>query len=123
MSVQATYAKEPQLLQSDCMSPQPATKRGINFTATRASLLFHTVFCAVYRPVDQELNVSKIANVQQWFPNLAEVAKLDPEEPLLFMHDVYRAKIVWTVLFNGVIGEVGMVRPTGGPGACCTVHA
>lgn len=28
------------------------------------------------------------------------------DEPLLFMHEVYRAKIVWTVVFNGVIGEV-----------------
>lgn len=73
----------------------------------------HILFCvvllvcaAVYRPVDQELNISRIANVKEWYPNLAEVARLDENEPLLFMHEVYRAKIVWTVIFNGVVGEV-----------------
>jgi hypothetical protein len=35
-----------------------------------------------------------------------QVARLGEDEPLLFMHEVYRAKIVWTVIFKGVIGEV-----------------
>jgi hypothetical protein len=35
---------------------------------------------AVYRPVDQELNISRIAHVKQWYPNLAEVAHLDENE-------------------------------------------
>lgn len=60
----------------------------------------------VYRPVDQLLNISKIANVKDWYPNLAQVARLDEQEALLFMHQVYRAKIVWTVVYNGVVGEV-----------------
>jgi hypothetical protein len=60
----------------------------------------------VYRPVDQLLNISKIANIKDWYPNLAQVARLDEQEALLFMHQVYRAKIVWTVIYNGVVGEV-----------------
>jgi hypothetical protein len=79
----------------------------------------------VYRPVDELLNISKIANVKDWYPNLAEVARLDEQEPLLFMHQVYRAKIVWTVIYNGVVGEVstnfgprarGFRGPQGGGG-------
>lgn len=31
---------------------------------------------------------------------------LDPLEQLPFGHDVHRAKVVWTVLFGGVVGEV-----------------
>lgn len=61
---------------------------------------------AVFRPVSQTLNISKIANVKQYFPNLAEVTMLDENEVLPFMHEVYRAKIVWTVVYNGVVGEV-----------------
>jgi hypothetical protein len=39
------------------------------------------------------------------------------------MHDVHRAKIVWTVLFNGVMGEVrnegaGLVGDGGGAPMC-----
>lgn len=42
----------------------------------------------MYRPVDQLLNISRIANVKAWFPNLAQIARLDEQEPLLFMHQV-----------------------------------
>lgn len=64
--------------------------------------------CAVYRPVSQDIDVSKIANVQDYYPNLAQVARLDENEALPFMHEVHRAKIVWTVVFKGVVGEVGV---------------
>lgn len=64
----------------------------------------------MYRPVDASLNISRIGNVKDWFPNLAAVARLDDQEPLPFMHDVYRAKIMWTVVFNGVIGEASGIR-------------
>jgi hypothetical protein len=66
--------------------------------------------------VDQSLNVSLIGNVKEWFPNLAEVSRIGEDQPLLFMHEVYRAKIVWTVLFNGVVGEVS---GRGGGGVRC----
>lgn len=56
------------------------------------------------------MNISKIANVKQYFPNLAEVTMLDENEPLPFMHEVYRAKIVWTVVYKGVVGEVSSYR-------------
>jgi len=34
---------------------------------------------------------------------------LDEDEPLVYMHTVHRAKIVWTVVFDGVIGEANLV--------------
>jgi hypothetical protein len=63
----------------------------------------------LYRPVNQSLNVSRIGNVKGWYPNLAEVSRIGEDQPLLFMHDVHRAKVVWTVLFNGVVGEANLV--------------
>ena len=60
----------------------------------------------MFRPVSQTLNISKIANVKEYFPNLDEITMLDENEPLPFMHEVYRAKIVWTVVYKGVVGEV-----------------
>jgi hypothetical protein len=37
------------------------------------------------------------------------VAFLDEDEPLPFMHTVWRAKIVWAVVFDGVVGEANLV--------------
>jgi hypothetical protein len=56
--------------------------------------------------VSQDLDVSHIANVREYYPNLAQVARLSEDEALPFMHEVHRAKIVWTVVFKGVVGEV-----------------
>jgi hypothetical protein len=58
--------------------------------------------------VSQDIDVSRIANVHEYYPNLAQVARLDENEELPFMHEVHRAKIVWTVVFKGVVGEVGV---------------
>eukprot|EP00878_Enallax_costatus_P012778 GHUV01013345.1.p1 GENE.GHUV01013345.1~~GHUV01013345.1.p1 ORF type:complete len:482 (+),score=128.44 GHUV01013345.1:377-1822(+) len=63
----------------------------------------------LFRPVSQTLNISKIGNVKDYFPNLAEITMLDENEPLPFMHEVYRAKIVWTVVYKGVVGEANLV--------------
>uniref|UniRef100_A0A383VYB7 Uncharacterized protein n=1 Tax=Tetradesmus obliquus TaxID=3088 RepID=A0A383VYB7_TETOB len=63
----------------------------------------------LYRPVSQDIDVSKIANVRDYYPNLAQVARLDENEALPFMHEVHRAKIVWTVVFKGVVGEANLV--------------
>eukprot|EP00775_Hariotina_reticulata_P011578 gene11578-11722_t len=63
----------------------------------------------LYKPVAQSLNISSIGNVQEYFPNLAKMTRLDADELLPFMHDVYRAKIMWTVVFEGVIGEANLV--------------
>jgi hypothetical protein len=43
-----------------------------------------------------------------------KVALLDEDEQLPFMHTVHRAKIVWTVIFDGAIGEANLVRSLGG---------
>ncbi|KAF8066344.1 hypothetical protein HT031_002668 [Scenedesmus sp. PABB004] len=101
----------------------------------------------LFRPVSQDLNVSRVTHVATWFPNLAAIARLDPDEPLPFMHtvragagaaeacrpagpgappaaaaaaggdarrprctaQVHRAKIVWAVVFRGVVGEANLV--------------
>jgi hypothetical protein len=39
-----------------------------------------------------------------------QVALLDADEPLVFMHTVWRAKVVWAVVFAGVVGEANLVR-------------
>jgi hypothetical protein len=44
--------------------------------------------------------------VKEYFPDLSKVSGVPADEPLPFMHQVYRAKVVWTVVFKGVIGEV-----------------
>jgi hypothetical protein len=58
--------------------------------------------------VSQEIDISRIATVREYFPNLAQVARLDENEELPFMHEVHRAKVVWMVVFKGVVGEVGL---------------
>ncbi|KAF6265402.1 hypothetical protein COO60DRAFT_1697717 [Scenedesmus sp. NREL 46B-D3] len=63
----------------------------------------------LYRPVSQDLDISRIANVREYYPNLAQVARLDENEELPFMHEVHRAKVVWTVVFKGVVGEANLV--------------
>jgi hypothetical protein len=63
----------------------------------------------LFRPVRQDLNVSRIGNVLDYYPDLSKVSGLAEDEPLPFMHEVYRAKIVWTVVFKGVIGEANLV--------------
>lgn len=60
----------------------------------------------LYKPVPQAMNISQLANVKEYFPNLAKLAGLDETEQLPFIHDVFRAKIMWTVLYKGVVGEV-----------------
>lgn len=62
-----------------------------------------------YRPVPASLDVSTPQGVAAYYPNLADVAFLDPDERLPFMHTVHRAKVVWTVVFEGVVGEVNLV--------------
>jgi hypothetical protein len=42
----------------------------------------------VFKPVSQEVNVSTAAGVQQFFPNLASVARISEDEVLPFMHEV-----------------------------------
>ena len=56
--------------------------------------------------MSQFLNVSTVGAVADYYPNLGAVARLSPTERLPLMHNVHRAKIVWTVLFNGLLGEV-----------------
>jgi hypothetical protein len=34
---------------------------------------------------------------------------VDEDEPLQFMHTVWRSKVVWTVIFEGVVGEANLV--------------
>ncbi|KIY99345.1 hypothetical protein MNEG_8613 [Monoraphidium neglectum] len=63
----------------------------------------------LYRPVPQSLNISTAAGVKDYFPNLAQVVMVDEDEPLQFMHTVWRAKVVWTVIFQGVVGEANLV--------------
>lgn len=43
---------------------------------------------------------------------------LNAWEALPFMHTVWRAKIVWAVVFEGVIGEANLVGLGLGPLAC-----
>jgi hypothetical protein len=43
---------------------------------------------------------------------IRQVAYLDENEALPFMHTVWRAKIVWAVVFEGVVGEANLV-------SCC----
>jgi hypothetical protein len=45
------------------------------------------------------------------------VAFLDPGETLPFLHTVHRAKVVWKVMFRGVVGEANLVGGGQGPGA------
>ncbi|KAI8474186.1 MAG: hypothetical protein J3K34DRAFT_143627 [Monoraphidium minutum] len=63
----------------------------------------------LYRPVRQDLDISTAGGVADYFPNLAQVALLEPEEPLQYMHTVWRSKTVWTVVFGGVVGEANLV--------------
>eukprot|EP00882_Tetradesmus_deserticola_P005485 GHRQ01005775.1.p1 GENE.GHRQ01005775.1~~GHRQ01005775.1.p1 ORF type:complete len:297 (+),score=94.61 GHRQ01005775.1:448-1338(+) len=63
----------------------------------------------LYRPVSQDIDISRLANVRDYYPNLAQVARLDEDEELPFMHVVHRAKVVWTVVFRGVVGEANLV--------------
>jgi hypothetical protein len=78
-----------------------------NSTATYANPCIVLHCTAVYRPVSQDIDISRIASVREYYPNLAQVARLDENEALPFMHEVHRAKIVWIVVFKGVVGEVG----------------
>ena len=63
----------------------------------------------LFAPVPASLNVSRVGDVAAYFPNLAELARLDPDEPLPFCHAVWRRKATWTVVYRGLVGEVGLV--------------
>eukprot|EP00879_Flechtneria_rotunda_P001435 GHRR01001588.1.p1 GENE.GHRR01001588.1~~GHRR01001588.1.p1 ORF type:complete len:584 (+),score=186.17 GHRR01001588.1:15-1766(+) len=63
----------------------------------------------LFKPVSPHLNISKLCHVKDYFTNLADIAMLDEDEQLPFMHDVHRAKVVWTVVLRGVVGEANLV--------------
>ena len=65
-----------------------------------------TTFSPLYTPVPQNLDISTIAAAKPYFPQLADLVKLEDDYPLPLIHDVWRAKVVWTVVFRGVVGEV-----------------
>jgi hypothetical protein len=70
-----------------------------------------TTFSPLYRPVPQNLDISTIAAAKPYFPKLAEIVKLEDDYPLPLIHNVWRAKIMWTVVYKGVVGEVSLHGP------------
>jgi len=68
-----------------------------------------TTFSPLYTPVPQNLDISTIAAAKPYFPQLADLVKLEDDYPLPLIHEVWRAKIVWTVVFRGVVGEANLV--------------
>jgi hypothetical protein len=63
-------------------------------------------FSPIFKPVSAAINVSTLEDAQMYFSNVAKLMRLDPREPLMFIHDVRRAKVVWTLVVNGVMAEV-----------------
>jgi hypothetical protein len=63
-------------------------------------------FSPIYKPVSSAINISTVEDAQMYFTNVAQLMHLDAHEPLLFIHDVRRAKLVWTLVVNGVMAEV-----------------
>jgi hypothetical protein len=63
----------------------------------------------LFAPVPADLNVSRVRGVADYFPGLAEVARLDPDEILPICHAVWRRKATWAVVYRGLVGEVGLV--------------
>lgn len=63
----------------------------------------------LYAPVPAGLNISRVGNVREWYPNLDEVARIAGDEILPFCHAVWRRKATWTVAYRGLMGELGLM--------------
>jgi hypothetical protein len=63
----------------------------------------------LFAPVPSDLNVSRASAVAAYFPGLAQLARVDPDEQLPFCHAVWRRKATWAVVYRGLVGEVGLV--------------
>jgi len=63
----------------------------------------------LFSPVPGSLNVSTVGSVAAYFPGLARLAGVAPDERLPFCHAVWRRKATWAVVYRGLVGEVGLV--------------